>query len=229
MFNKTSYLCVVMNEVKLKLSDQISRKIQDDIGSGKFKAGEKLPTEPELMKIYSVGRSSIREAVKALAMAGILTVQQGAGTTVNANRPSASLNDKIRQAKFDEVNSVRNLLEKEIVLLAAQHSTEEQLANMQQWLNKRRAAIENNERQQCMDADIGFHQTVATASGNTVLADLYQSFTDTIRHFFKEREKQGVSHFAFSHHLHEQLFSAIKGKKGKQAQDVLQQILNNNY
>ncbi|RFZ95826.1 FadR family transcriptional regulator [Mucilaginibacter conchicola] len=218
-----------MSDVKLKLSDQISRKIQDDIAGGRFKTGEKLPTEPELMKMYSVGRSSIREAVKALAMAGILTVQQGAGTTVNADRPSASINDKIRHAKFDEVNAVRNLLEKEIIALAVQNRNEEQLVAMQQWLNKRRTAIENNERQQCMDADIGFHQTIASASGNTVLADLYQSFTDTIRHFFKEREKQGVSHFAFSHHLHEQLFNAIKSKKGKQAQEVLQQILNNNY
>ncbi|MBL4676023.1 MAG: FadR family transcriptional regulator [Mucilaginibacter sp.] len=218
-----------MAEVKLKLSEQISRKIQDDIVGGRFKAGERLPTEPELMKMYSVGRSSIREAVKALAMAGVLTVQQGAGTTVNADRPSASINDKIRHAKFDEVNSVRNLLEKEIIALAVQNRNEQQLADMQQWLTKRRAAIENNQRQQCMNADIGFHQSIATASGNTVLADLYQSFTDTIRHFFKEREKQGVSHFAFSHHLHDQLFNAIKAKKGKQAQEVLQQILSNNY
>lgn len=218
-----------MLDEKLKISEQIRRRLQDDITKGKFKAGEKLPTEPELMQLYAVGRSSIREAIKALAAAGIVNVKQGAGTTVNDHPPSLSLDDKMRYAKFDEVNAVRNLLEKEIIMLAATHRTVEKLADMKNWLNKRRNAIEQNDRTGCMDADIGFHQSVAAASGNKVLADLYESFSATIRHFFSEREKQGVSHFALSHHLHEQLYNAIKGKKAKQAQDVLQKILNNNY
>lgn len=215
---------------KLKLSDQVSQQIREDIGKGLYQPGDKIPTEPELMKIYNVGRSSIREAVRTLAIAGILNVQQGAGTTVNAVQPSsASIDDKIKRADFDEVNAVRNLLEKEMVLLAVTHHQPQQLQEMEEWLNKRRTAIEQENRQQCITADIGFHQAIAAASGNKVLADLYQSFADVIRHFFKEREKQGVSHFALSHHLHEQLFKAIKGKKAKAAQEALQQILSNNY
>lgn len=214
---------------KPKLSDEVSRKIREHIADGSYRPGEKIPTEPELMTIYGVGRSTIREAVKSLAMAGILHVQQGAGTTVNADQNGQSLDEKIRRADFEEVNAVRRLLEKETVTLAATNRSNAHLQEMEQWLAKRREAIEAGNRPQCIAADIAFHQAIAMASGNRVLAGLYQSFTDVIRHFFKEREQQGVSHFAFSHHLHEQLFQAIKAKKPKAAQAAMQQILLNNY
>lgn len=214
---------------KPKRSDEVSARIRAHIADGTYRKGEKIPTEPELMEIYGVGRSSIREAVKSLAMAGILHVQQGAGTTVNADHSAQSLDEKIRRADFDEVNAVRTLLEKETVTLAAAHRSNAHLQEMEQWLTKRREAIETGNRQQCIAADIAFHQAIAAASGNSVLAGLYQSFTEVIRHFFKEREQQGVSHFAFSHHLHEQLFQAIKAKKAKAAQAAMQQILLNNY
>ena len=66
-----------------KLSDRVATRIRYDIKDGKYKAGEKIPAEPELMKKYAVGRSSVREAIKSLAIAGILQVKQGDGTYVN--------------------------------------------------------------------------------------------------------------------------------------------------
>lgn len=227
MYFKTSYVCKKI--LAMKLSDQVSNKIRDDINIGRYKAGEKIPTEPELMQIYGVGRSSIREAVKSLAMAGILTVQQGAGTTVNADRPETSIDEKIRRADFDEVNAVRNLLEKEMVLLAIQHQEPSHLQQMENYLAQRKAAIQAEDRQLSIAADINFHLAIADASGNSVLADLYKSFTQVIRNFFSEREKKGVSHFALSHHLHEQLFNSIREKESDTALKVLQQILTNNY
>ncbi|TWR25123.1 FadR family transcriptional regulator [Mucilaginibacter pallidiroseus] len=215
--------------MKDKLSDKISSQIRADISSGKFKPGQIIPAEPELMKIYNVGRSSIREAIKALAMAGVLSVQQGRGTTVNAHFDVEPIDTRLKRADFDEINAVRQLLEKELVKLAVTNHNATNLQAMQQYLNERKEAIQHENRQACMDADIAFHMAIARAGGNSVLVDLYQSFTLIIRDFFASREPQGISHFAMSHHLHQQLFDAIKSKKEKQAQQVLQQILDNNY
>jgi len=212
-----------------RLSDQISVRIRQDILNKKYRAGEKIPTEKELMKIYSVGRSTIREAIKSLAMAGIVSVQQGNGTTVNEESRSQTIDERLKNADFDEINAVRRLLEEEIVKLAVEHHTAEQLQEMEQQLALRKQAIADDDSEQCANADIAFHTAIAKASSNRVLLSLYQHFTQTIRSFFLKRDLQGIGHFAMSHHLHEDLYKAIKGKKRKQALDIIKFILDNNY
>ncbi|WP_295767730.1 FadR/GntR family transcriptional regulator [uncultured Mucilaginibacter sp.] len=216
-------------DARIKLSDRISRLIKDDITKGKYKPGDKIPAEPDLMKLYEVGRSTIREAIKALAMAGVVRVQQGIGTVVNAVDDNEPIDNKLRRADFDEINAVRQMLDKEIVSLAVENHSHEQLQQMQQHLQSRKDAIERNDRQACMDADIAFHTTIARATGNSVLFNLYTSFSNVIRDFFLKREPQGIGRFAMSHHLHEQLYNAIKSRKQKAARLAMQQILNNNY
>jgi DNA-binding FadR family transcriptional regulator len=212
-----------------KLSDQVTNKIRHDIDQDKYKAGEKIPAEPELMKLYGVGRSTIREAIKTLAMTGILKVQQGSGTFVCDNIQNETIYQRLRRADFDEINAVRKLLEDEMVRLALKNHAEEDLEDMKQSLENRKLAILSEQRQACVDADIAFHIAIARASSNKVLADLYQNFTEIIRDFFSKREVRGISHFAMSHHLHEQLFEAIKNRKEKLAQQVLDKIIENNY
>ena len=213
----------------MKLCDKVVNQIKEDIGKGKYKAGEKIPAEPELMKLYTVGRSTIREAIKTLAISGILKVQQGSGTTVNSNFQGTSIEQRLRRADFDEINAVRSLLEKEIVKLATENHSSEQLKQIETGLEKRKLAIQAEKADECAEADIEFHMAIANASGNNVLSDLYYSFTLIMRNFFSARDTQGISHFAMNHYLHEQLYQAIKSKKTKSAIEVLQKILDNNY
>lgn len=213
----------------MKLSDQVAEKIKSDIKAHKYKAGEKLPAEPELMKLYNVGRSSIREAVKILAISGFLKVQQGAGTFVNEDMPVENISQRLHRADFEEINAVRILLEEEIVRLAVQHRSNEDLAEMQQQLKARKNAILQENRLTCTNADIAFHLAIARASGNSVLVDLYQYFTGNIRSFFSKRETHGITHFAMSHHLHEDLFNAIEQQQEQAALQTIKTILANNY
>ncbi|TWI94784.1 DNA-binding FadR family transcriptional regulator [Mucilaginibacter frigoritolerans] len=214
---------------KERLSDLVATRIRQDIQEGKYKAGEKIPAEPELMKIYTVGRSSIREAVKSLAITGTLEVKQGDGTYIRQVGQDVAMDQRLRNADFDEINAVRILLEEEIIRLAAEHRTADDLKVIANHLADRKQAIMDENREACTNADIAFHSAIADASGNAVLAGLYQSFTQTIRTFFAKREIQGIGHFAMSHHLHENLYNAILGKRKKQALDIIRYILNNNY
>ena len=214
---------------KEKLSDQVALRIRQDIRENKYKAGDRIPAEPELMKIYAVGRSSIREAVKSLAMAGVLEVRQGDGTYIREAGEEVSIDQRLRNADFDDINAVRILLEEEIVRLAAAHHTPEDLSEIEKYLTERKQAIIEENRDACTNADIAFHMAIANASGNKVLAALYQNFTQTMRTFFAKREEKGLAHFAMSHHLHSDLFNAIRGKKSKQALEVIRHIINNNY
>ena len=214
---------------KEKLGEKTIRQIRADIRAGHFKAGEKIPAEPELMKQYKVGRSTIREAIKTLAVAGVLKVQQGAGTFVNTHVNPETIDERLRRANFEEINGVRALLENEIVALAAQRRSDDQIKEIEQMLTARKQAILSEQRQACIEADIAFHLAIAQASGNAVLADLYQSFTIIIRDFFSRRETQGIAQFAMSHYLHESLFNAIREGDPSQARQITNEILNNNH
>ena len=215
--------------VKEKLSERITNQIRHDISKGKYPPNEKIPAEPELMKLYGVGRSTIREAIKSLAISGILKVQQGSGTMVNERLETESIDQKLKNADFDDIHAVRILLEEEMVKLAVINHTDDQIKKMERCLEDRRMAILAEQPEQCANADIAFHTAIAQASKNKVLAGLYASFTTIIRDFFSRREARGISHFAMSHHLHEELFKAIKAKKQKQAQQIILQILDNSY
>jgi DNA-binding FadR family transcriptional regulator len=213
----------------MKLHDKIVDQLKEDINNGKYKLGDKIPAEHELMQIYTVGRSTIREAIKTLAISGILKVQQGSGTFVCNDFKGISIEQRLRRADFDDINSVRALLEKEIVTLATLHHTVEQLAEIESQLGHRKAAILAEEQQACADADIAFHMAVAYASGNNVLAELYHSFTLIIKDFLNARDKKGIGYYAMNHYLHEQLFQAIKSKKANLSQQAIKRILDGNY
>jgi DNA-binding FadR family transcriptional regulator len=213
---------------QISLSQRISAAIRKDITDGNFKAGAKIPAEPDLMKLYGVGRSTIREAIKSLSHSGVLSVRQGFGTVVN-NFSAEPIEDRLRNSNFSEINYVRGLLEREIVALAAQNRTELDLTSMKEALALRKAAIEEGNHENCISADIAFHISIAQASGNKVLQDLYKSFTNIIRDFFTRREPSGLTKFAMSHHLHETLMLAIKDKNLQQSISTINSILNNNH
>lgn len=219
----------MQSSVKEKsLSQKISAAIRADIMDGKFKTGSKIPSEPDLMLQYDVGRSTIREAIKSLSHSGILTVKQGYGTIVNdiLNEP---IEERLKNSDFQEINEVRALLEKEIVSLAVKNRTSEQLLIIEKALQQRKEAIVEGNHEACITADIEFHTSIAAASGNKVLFDLYKSFTSIIRDFFTRREPSGLTQFAMSHHLHETLLNAIQEQNIAQATSTITYILNNNH
>jgi DNA-binding FadR family transcriptional regulator len=209
----------------MKLYNKIVDRLQEDINGGKYKPGEKIPPEPELMKLYGVGRSTIREAIKTLAMSGILLVQQGSGTSVNTNLEGLSIEQRLRRADLADINAVRALLEKEIVRLAAENRSPGQLAEIRESLEARRKALLAEDLAATMEADIAFHMGIARASGNSVLADLYYHFTLILRDLFHTRGTRGISRFAMNHHLHEELLQTIEQQDAGRAGEVLAAIL----
>ncbi|WP_440133162.1 FadR/GntR family transcriptional regulator [Chitinophaga sancti] len=213
----------------IKLADKVIYQLQQDISLGKYKAGELIPPEPVLMELFNVGRSTIREAIKTLSNAGILRVQQGAGTFVCSIENNEPLEKRLRRAARMEVNQVRSLLEIEIARLAAQFRDEQDLEHIGSALADRLQAIQSENYEAAADADIRFHKSIALASHNSVLADLYQTFTAVIRESFSQREKPHVQQFQQTHHLHADLLTAIRKQDVSAATRVVTQILETNF
>lgn len=210
------------------LAQEVADRLTEGIISNEFAIGDKLPTEPELMKIYGVGRSSIREAIKILSIKGVLDVQQGVGTFVISNIIHESLESQMDKAQIEEVQEVRSLLDSKIAAKAALHRNEEQLEKIKWYLDQRNTLAEEKKALECYQADISFHVAIAEACGNNLLKEIYKIASSHILRSFEIRHNDTTS-FIISQAIHERLYVAIENKNAEEAAFIAQQIVDQVY
>ncbi|MDF2958403.1 MAG: GntR family transcriptional regulator [Paenibacillus sp.] len=200
------------NVNRRQLVDEVVMQLQKKISSGDIPPGHKIPTEPELMEQFGVGRSTVREAVRVLVHAGLLEKKQGFGTYLNTNLIiQEPLDHRLRRAEILEVFEVRRMLELEIAKLAAERRDDNDLAQMRGHLDKRAQAIQAAQVNDYLNADICFHIAVAAASKNAVVIDLYRTFSTVLREALSKLVSGSLVHDP--HELfHENLYEAIKKK-----------------
>jgi len=147
-------------------------QIRTLIVQGNLKPGDRLPTERELSKRFGVGRSSVREAMMALAATGSV-IRSREGTFVNPN-PSVAVWSALDRAELltkgtaRDVFETRRLFEVGIVALAAERATDEAIAEIQNWCPDHVANVE-----EFINVDVQFHSSLAQATGNSFLHMLY--------------------------------------------------------
>ena len=157
----------------MSLTDEAIARIRELVRSGRFPAGAKLPPEHELAAELGMSRSSVREAVKALSLAGVLDVRRGDGTYVTSLAPSlllAGLGAAVELMRPDtllELIEVRRLLEPGATALAATRMSKADLAVVHGHLVAMRAAADDVELLNLHDS--AFHRAVAAATGNEAL------------------------------------------------------------
>ncbi|KPI18998.1 GntR domain protein [Actinobacteria bacterium OK074] len=164
------------------LSDQVITRLRQQITSGVWRVGTRIPTEPELVEQLGVARNTVREAVRALAHTGLLEIRQGSGTFVRATSELAGMmRSRFADAATDDVAEVRGALEARAARLAAARRTPEDLERLDALLARRERAWASGERDAFVDADTAFHLAVVAASHNTVLVQLYADLGEVIR------------------------------------------------
>ena len=190
------------------LADMIAETLKQQITEGTYRAGDKLPTEPGLMKTFGVGRSSVREAVKLLVNMGVVRVQQGSGTFVAVPSNNDDVNIKMSTADRTELDEVRKILDIAIVEKAVARRTEKDIERMRASLEKRKVNAEKGLLEECIEADLNFHIAIADAAHNRILADIYRS---AVTHLLSEfnRIYDGTDCFINSQTSHEKLLKHI--------------------
>jgi DNA-binding FadR family transcriptional regulator len=167
---------------RASLVDQVIDQLKDEIATGAWAVGDKIPPEPVLAESLGVGRNTVREAVRALQHAGLLECRQGAGTYVRAtNEMSGAVSRRLRQAELVEILEVRRALEVAAARLAAERRDDADMTAIESALVRRDAAWRSGEFDAFVEADMDFHTAVVTATHNTVLIDLYRDFSDALR------------------------------------------------
>ncbi|MPS27311.1 GntR family transcriptional regulator [Pigmentiphaga sp.] len=150
-----------LGEVHPQLFAVVRDRLRDRILSGEFKPGDRL-VEGRLSEEMGVSRIPVREALRALAAEGLVTVEPRRGASV------AVLSEKMA---YDMV-AVRAALEGLNAKLAAQQRDEKTLAQLREFLREGELASREERIEAFQERNSQFHQLLATATGNEVLRDM---------------------------------------------------------
>lgn len=199
-----------------KLYEEIAEIITEKIKSGEYSQGDKLPSIQALSKEYGVGQASIREALNALRVIGLLEIKHGEGTFVKAIEVSTYTPEMALYDKEDikDLLEVRKVLEIGSVRAAAKYRNEQQLQAIYIALKQMEQAMHNKEIGE--ESDLNFHLSIAEASNNKLLKHMLIEVSDKIKTVMKEtrqiwlfNEEKSIEKL-FNEHT--EIFLAIKNR-----------------
>lgn len=169
--------------LRRSLGQGIVQELLGWLRDGHVRAGERFPTERELMERFSVGRNTVREAIQSLVAIGIVEVRPGRGTVVlNAGAERAldpvTVSALLDGQTIEDLYSFRLLLEAEIAALAAVRATEDDLREIELELLRCRRAFEQGAA--TYEADVEYHRSIAKASENVIYMRVLDAIGDLL-------------------------------------------------
>ena len=156
-----------------RLYEQVAGQVTDLVARGEFKPGDRLPPERDLAKSLGVSRPTVREAMIALEIAGLVEVRVGAGAFITEK---AKIDGAANGRLFEGVGSspleliaARRTIEPEVAALAAQLATAEEIAAIAETVAMIAAAQDTPAHRA---ADHKFHVRIGHASHNNILTTI---------------------------------------------------------
>ena len=208
-----------------KVYQQVVDQIQNMILDGSLKAGDRLPAERDMVKLFQVSRTSIREAMRALDILGLVECRHGGGNFIRKEFGTGlfeplSVMFKLHNGNAMELFKVRKMLEIEAVSLATEQMTEAQCAELKSIMERLAQTADEDEK---VKLDAEFHFKIIEASDNYLLQCFYNAVSsimksfigDARRIFLKAEKTKKLSE------LHQEIFDAIiSGDSGRAAEAI---------
>jgi GntR family transcriptional repressor for pyruvate dehydrogenase complex len=183
---------------KKTLVEQVMDQVKELIVTGQFKVNDMIPPEVELAKMFGIGRSTIREAIKLFNYLGILKSEPGKGTRVceQTNISAEALTWSILLGRIDmfEMVELRAIMEerglRSITENAASQSARfaDTIRLLDREVNAMEGALDTPSLEEMIQADYRFHGIVIGASG----IGLFDSIYRTLRAFMHEEMKKSM-------------------------------------
>jgi len=156
--------------VQDRLYKNLARALFRELASGKYAVGDRLPAERELAAEHEVSRPTVREAIIALEVQGLVEVRVGSGAYVR-RLPGGDDSPGFNVTAFELIEA-RLAIEGESAALAALHISDTELDELDSLV--RRIAHGNLRDQGAEDADYAFHMTIARATRNTAIVSVVE-------------------------------------------------------
>lgn len=165
--------------------EEVAEQIREQLSLGLLKPGDRLPPERELAERFGLSRNTVREALRALEMSGLLELRKGAtgGAFVREGQSDAVIsgfNDLYRLGYIlaDDLAEARLVVGTEIARLACQRATEEELSALDANLDASDLAATQGDDAERLRVNLNFHALLARAARNPVLIILIDALND---------------------------------------------------
>ncbi|WP_195913924.1 FadR/GntR family transcriptional regulator [Planomicrobium sp. YIM 101495] len=214
---------------KKKTYEIVLAKIEQFFLEGELAVGDKLPPERELAKEFGVSRTSVRDALQVLELAGKIETRQGGGSFIRTTEVASLKNDlgssiaETEEQLVMEMLELRMALELESARLAAARRTPEQMATIQAAVAEMEAAVGDVERG--IQADLSFHLAISEASGNRLLQSLMQKLSDRMEDTIRATRTHRLlddSRFLGTVDEHRQIGEAIRKQSPELARELME-------
>ncbi|MCX5201375.1 FadR family transcriptional regulator [Streptomyces sp. NBC_00237] len=186
--------------------------IKSMITDGELAPGQRLPTERDLAVLLGISRSSMREAIRALTVLGVLESRHGSGIYVTSLEAVDLLDtfgivaEISPQPRLVEFLEVRRILESAATALAAARINHSQLADVAVHLA---AMQETDDTEAFLAADMAFHRTITHAAGNEALAAIVEGLSSRTFRARVRRGHQEADAFARTREDHARIYQAL--------------------
>ncbi|WP_426442797.1 FadR/GntR family transcriptional regulator [Bradyrhizobium genosp. P] len=157
---------------------RVALDIMQLIEDGEVNVGERLPSERALADRFEISRTSVREAIIALEIRGIVEVRGGSGIYVCGTEPADFLLHDATPSPF-ELLGARLLIEPEIAAVSAVRAKDTDLNKISAALRELRQTMRDKQANEA--ADRRFHVAIAEGTGNSVLVQMVTSVWDKVR------------------------------------------------
>lgn len=168
---------------RIKLFEDVANHIQERIRSEQWQAGHRIPSEADLALEFDVSRSTVREAVRSLQLAGILYSKAGSGSYVAEDAVTILMTQELvtimrNPDHLCDLVRARYVLEPQLAALAAVKADKAEKEKLLQMAKEMNAAAD---RKQLMKLGHAFHMELAAMSHNAVLDKIYRSLASQMR------------------------------------------------
>ena len=155
------------------VSEQVVAQLLGMVKAGNLKSGDRLPPERDLAQSFGVSRPTIREAVRALAVLGVLTTRQGGGIYVSNLRAETLLSPlqfflSLEETSVDALYDARQLIEGGIAFRAALAATAADVQYLHDLIARQKDAIQDPQAYRKLD--IAFHERIHGLAANPFLS-----------------------------------------------------------
>jgi GntR family transcriptional regulator, transcriptional repressor for pyruvate dehydrogenase complex len=211
--------------------EMVVKQMLKKISGGELAIGARLPSQRDLARSFGVGRSSIREALNALAVMGYLDVQQGRGTFIAKelprNDPSvATLKTAFQAGNLLDLIELRETLECRAAELAAERIEARQYAPLKQSLRDMEESADDYQR--FLQADLEFHSLLAEATGNRVFSEMLRFLLEKVAGHHEKFKTSLLSSTYRSHSVRtlKQVLACLEREDGRGAAAWMRDHLN---
>ncbi|MFG1912098.1 FadR/GntR family transcriptional regulator [Kribbella sp. NPDC048928] len=173
---------------RLSAASLVARQLLEQLGADQVPVGARLPSERDLAQMLGVGRSTLREAIAALELVGLVEVRPGSGSYLRADSTQLLAQTlqwslALGEPEIGDLVEVREELELLAARLATARADSGQIERLRAHVERMHAA--GNDIDAFVQADVAFHLEIATIARNVVLESLLKSLQSLLADWFE--------------------------------------------